>query len=248
MLSTLVIAALLTGAPAEGKGSLSSLSPAFDPTLTFRFPQPKPEGPAAHGMYRALAKLPVKAAFQFRWVPSQRMVDLLWALSTGITRILQCAEQEDLQLLVLAHSAGGVLASFAASRISVPATKARARIEVMTISSPLGGLVSRDRYAELDNPTYLEELGTSLEEYPTPALGVHVTHVRTLAPGDGVMTAAPDGHRPNNPKSLVPTARVVTLAADVSHTGALDVVAEHLAAGDFEAWSAPLEGLGPDAP
>jgi hypothetical protein len=40
-------------------------------------------------------------------------------------------EDDGQQVLVVAHSAGGVLTSFAASRISIPASMPRTRVEVM---------------------------------------------------------------------------------------------------------------------
>src|SRR5689334_18521874 len=103
----------------------------------------------------------------------------------------------------------------------------------------------RSRNFRSRRPSSFEELGTALDDYPYPALGVHVTHDRTVPPGDAVMRPGPDGHRPNDPIALVPSARIVTLGSEVTHVGALSLVAAHLGAGDFETWSKEFEGLAP---
>ncbi len=198
-------------------------------------------GPEWEPMYRALSKLQVRAIFQFWWAPAERYGYLSWQLSTGVSRLLQCAGTDGLEVLVLAHSAGGVIAASASSRISVPNITPRAKVEVVTISSPLGGLIGRQTPREVEDGSTFDALGSERGSYPPAALGVEVIHVRTQFPGDTVMKPAPDGHRPNDRAATVEGARLATLSPRVTHDGAIAEVARHLEAGDFDAWVTGLE-------
>jgi hypothetical protein len=193
-----------------------------------------------------LKRQPMRAVLQYRWLPSQSLESLASDMAAGLTRLLQCAPPGPMKLRVFAHSAGGVLSSTAAARVAVPRHEPPLEVEVMTVASPLGGLVSRER-SDVHDSLFYDDLGTDLR-YAPAARGVNVVHVRTVYPGDSVMAPAPDGHRANDPRALVPGARIFTLAEGVTHMGALSLVGAHIGAGDYDAWVQQYAGLGPDVP
>jgi hypothetical protein len=199
-------------------------------------------GPEWSEVHASLKRQPMRAVFHYRWLPNESMEDLVEALAVGIGRILQCAPEGPLTMRIFAHSAGGVLSAKAASRIAVPRRTPVPVVDVVTVASPMAGLFSRS-ISEDPSALFFNNLSTDMR-YAVPARGVSVTHVRTLYPGDSVMVPAPDGHQANDPRALVPTARVFTLPLGTTHVGALVLVAQHFGDGDLEAFLAPLEGLG----
>ncbi|MBL8954159.1 MAG: hypothetical protein JNK82_25505, partial [Myxococcaceae bacterium] len=134
-------------------------------------------------------------------------------------------------ILVLAHSAGGVLVSFAADRLEVDVEPGAGapRVTVVTVASPLAGVDrASHRAAWFTDKPFAIELGGRLAQYPAPLPGVHFVHVRTHPSGDAVMQPTPTGHRPDDPRAVVPGAVELALPPDVGHDEALLRVAERL--------------------
>lgn len=174
-------------------------------------------------VHDVLGELTPRAVLTFRWAAYEETATLLSRFSIGLNRLAACSEP-GVPVLVLAHSAGGVLASLAANRIT-----ADARVVVVTVASPLGGVDRASPRADrLSYRPFALELGTKLLRYPAPAKGVQFVHVRTHPEGDEVMTPAPSGHRPDDPRAVVPGALEHALPEHVSHEASLLLAAQTL--------------------
>jgi hypothetical protein len=167
--------------------------------------------------------------FMFRWNATQERAVILDALVKGINRIAACSGKAT--TVVLAHSAGGVIGSFAAGRFKIDSPQ---RLEVHTVSSPLSGIGYHSKIEDDDDDTrFFNDLGSSKEGYPTAAPNVWVQHHRTQYPGDQVMKPNAFGHSPNQRGVGVKGAREIDLPDSLTHDGALLYVANQLAARDW---------------
>jgi hypothetical protein len=168
--------------------------------------------------------------FMFRWVPYEGRGNLLGSLAGGLTELLECVRgAPDAQVVVLAHSAGGVLASLALGLVSMPAVEGT-RLLLATAASPLAGTGYR-RGAPLDDEDirFMVELGNELGAYPEVPRGARVVHYRTHFPADPAMRPTPWGHAPNAPGVGVRGARHEDLPPTVGHDEALLEVARAVA-------------------
>jgi pimeloyl-ACP methyl ester carboxylesterase len=173
-----------------------------------------------------LAKAGPRAMYMYRWFFPRERGELLDALVSGVERIAACHPGS--RLVLLAHSAGGVLASFAASRFRVPEGTA---LEVLTVASPLAGSGMRADFELDDDTRFLLQLGGVIRGYPAAAPRVRVTHLRTDWPADAAMKPSSKGYRPNDPAVRVEGAEVIDLPASLDHSTALLHAAEELASG-----------------
>lgn len=170
-----------------------------------------------------LAKLDPSAMFLFRWNATQTREVILESLVTGINRITACSP--GVRVVVLAHSAGGVLLSFAASRLKV-----EQKVELLTCSSPLAGIGYHSKIDNDDDDTrFFNDLGSTKTGYTAAAPNVVVTHYRTQYPADHVMKPNVFGHSPNQRGIKVEGATEVDLPSDLTHDGALIYLAQQLA-------------------
>lgn len=174
-----------------------------------------------------MAVLGVNApVYVFRWLPFQARDAIVEVLSAGVTTLLRCSNAR--RLVVLAHSAGGVVASFAAARMAVPITSDHAQIDLVTVASPLAGTRARVRNADgSEEARFILDLGSAIREYPPTALNVSVTHFVTHYPPDEVMKPNGDGYLPNDPNVGVPGAQRIDIP-NLDHDASLAWVAEHL--------------------
>jgi len=181
------------------------------------------------------------AIFMFRWSPVEKTDQLAEFLAVGASRIARCAGDDGGPLVILAHSAGGILASFAANRIILPEPAAQRRAYVVTVASPLAGNGSREPTLpnELE-PNFLWDMGVGFLHYPPAAAGVKVAHLRTRYPSDPVMKPNFGGFRPNRKGAGVPGALEVDLPKEWGHILSLRRVAEIMAKGFWRPW----EGFG----
>jgi hypothetical protein len=146
--------------------------------------------------------------FAFRWVPWNEREALVSELSGGLSRLAWCGNAER-RIVVIAHSAGGVLASLAVGHVVPPRGVHDGWLMLLTVSAPLAGTLSgplRERDPEL---LFFFDLG-SAQPYSKPAAGVRVLHLRTQAPADREM-APMLGHVPNDAGVGVPGALQVDL-------------------------------------
>ncbi len=160
--------------------------------------------------------------FLFRWNVTQSRSEIIDALVAGVNRINACHPGG---VVVLAHSAGGVVVSFAVSRLAV-ATE----VAVYTVASPLAGAGVHRRVEEVEGANrFLRDLGATKKGFPAAAPNVTVTHLRTQYPGDLVMEPVFEGHAPNMRGVGVLGATEIDLPSQLSHDGSLLYVVRRLA-------------------
>ena len=174
-----------------------------------------------------LQKTGAAAMLMFRWGMYEDRGPVVERLVTGLNRVQQCYPDAK-PLVVLAHSAGGVLVSFAVSRLKVPAMP----MQVLTVASPLAGTGHRGTIGvDEDNTHILNDLGSSSAGYPAAVENVFVTHLRTSAPADVVMVKNSTGYAPNQKGIGVAGAKEIDLPTTLTHTESLFYVATEIAAG-----------------
>lgn len=171
-----------------------------------------------------LDRLGPSQQYMYRWFFPKERKELVDGLVRGIEQLARCNPSR--RVLVLAHSAGGVLCSFAASLIRVPPS---GKVEIITVASPLAGSGTRSTLPVEDEETrFLLSLGGVIPGYPAAAPGVEVVHMRTRYPADEAMKPSSSGHQPNAPGAVVEGARTVELPDSVDHVTSLLFVATQL--------------------
>lgn len=155
--------------------------------------------------------------FFFRWNVTQVRSTMIEALVTGINRIVACHPAG--HPVVLAHSAGGVVMSFAVNRLAVPPNQV---LEVYTVASPLSGVGIHNRAEDTAGEhRFMRDLGATRTGYPAAAPNVHVTHFRTEYPADTVMEPKFGQHPPNRRGVGVEGATEIDLPINLTHDGSL---------------------------
>jgi pimeloyl-ACP methyl ester carboxylesterase len=191
------------------------------------------DGPEMEQAVQKLAAWHPAGIFMVRWVPYDERDAIVARIAAGVSRLAQCWPQQP--IVVVAHSAGGVVTSRAAAQMKAGDVP----IDVLTVASPLAGTVRRAGNADgAQEAAMMLDLGSRIASYPVAAPAVHVVHLRTHAPADHVMQAAGD-LVPNDPKIGVPGAPQVDLPDTLGHSEALDFVVEALIAGRAQAWLSP---------
>lgn len=172
--------------------------------------------------------------FMVRWMAFERLGAMTDRLAQGLSRLLACRPQQE--VVVLAHSAGGVLVSEAAAKVQVPPQSPDDALKVITVAAPLAGTMRRVRKADGSAESrFILDLGTHFTRYPPPPRGVKAVHLRSQFPADGVME--PDGDFiPNDPEIGIPGAAQIDLPAHLDHVAAFLYAAEQLADGGWRAW------------
>lgn len=182
------------------------------------------------------------SVFMFRYGPFEQRDALAEQLAVGISRLAACIPDGAGRILVLAHSAGGVLASHAVSRVKPPESYRGDWLTLLTVASPLAGTdrVPPGRNTPEQRPLMLE-LGIKITEYPKPVFGVHVVHLRSSAESDEFMR--PSGtHQPNDPAVGVPGAPQIDLPVKLDHSEALVFVAKKIGDGSYKEWLSRAPG------
>ncbi len=189
------------------------------------------DGPEWENSLSLLVRSQPAAVFMFRWDSMHSRDEMVQNLAAGVTQLVQCTGR---RVVMLAHSAGGVLASYAASLISVPES---GQVDVVTIASPLAGTLDRKPHDSGEAQLFfLFDLGTRISNYPQPGRGVSVWHLSTQYPADKVMKPGKDGISPNDPRVKVPGATVLSLPARLSHVAALSFVARRISREGWTEW------------
>ncbi len=167
--------------------------------------------------------------FMLRWMPYEDRDGVAARLASGLNQLAQCLSGSSGRILVIAHSAGGVVASHAASLVRSP-------VVIFTVASPLAGTGHLPGDPEGRQQRMLaRDLGTAIASYPPAAPGVRVVHLRSFAPSDSVMEPR-DGHLPNDPRVGVPNAPQIDLPSDLDHTQALIHVVRRVVDGSWRQW------------
>ena len=197
----------------------------------------KGDGEEISGLLPILTGSKPGAVLLYRWVAWDERDAIARGFANGISRLLECVPSVDGQLLVVAHSAGGIVVGYGARWISVPV---RARtgpaIYMMTVAAPLAGM--NDRAPNADGRAearFMLDFDTRISGYPAAPGSVAMVHLRTQYPGDEVMKPTPL-HQRNDPKIGVPGARQIDLPATLTHDGSLVYVARKVADGTWRGW------------
>ncbi len=166
-----------------------------------------------------LADLQPAAMLSFRWSPMEETNSLVARLAEGLGRLERCADN-DRPVLVLAHSAGGVLSALAVAQL--PPVHKTHDLVLVTVASPLGGAgYTSWRVKLLPVKPFVVTVGGNLGHYPAPEAGVRVVHVRTSPVGDEMMRKTSSGHLPDDPRAIVPGSTERSLPTYVGHDDAL---------------------------
>jgi pimeloyl-ACP methyl ester carboxylesterase len=203
---------------------------------------------------------PGRSLFFFRWVPLDHLDTLSRGLGAGLRALASCLDGEGDELIVLAHSAGGIIAAQAASRVS---TRAGApSVRVFTAASALAGIQVRkeageddeseeeegegeeveagapspEAEAKAENRYFVTAMGGAFRDYAPVGKGVEVFHLRTQAPADPVMKPRRDGKLPNDPRVGVPGAYQVSLPSKLGHDQSLLYATERIEDGAWVKW------------
>ncbi len=191
------------------------------------------DGPEWWPVLPVLDQANPSAMFMFRWSLIGQHRELVESLSAGVLRIAACFPNAT-PLVLLSHSAGGVIASAAAHGFTVGTKGGGPKLWVLTVASPLAGVGYRGHEAPPEDDSgarLVYELGGSQEGYPAAAPGVAVIHFRTTYPSDKVMKPNVFGHAPNERGVGVAGAREVDLPVELGHVPSLLYVAKELVAG-----------------
>lgn len=179
------------------------------------------------------------SVFMFRWVPYDERDAIAQRLADGLFRLTSCIPSAPGRLLVVAHSAGGVVSSFAAARMHIDRPWVEPWVTVMTVASPLHGTVRRaGNMSGRQEATFMLDMGSTISGYPAAAPGVRVLHLRSSPKSDAVMRPSGD-LMPNDPTIGVPGAPQIDLPDTLDHAGALVYVADRIADGSWAQWLEP---------
>ena len=174
----------------------------------------------------------------YRWVPWDERDAIASGFAVGISHLLNCVPSADGHLLVVAHSAGGIVAGFGATRFAIPRReRAGPALYLMTVSAPLAGMNDRKPNADgREEVRFLLDWGTRISGYPVAPTSISVVHLRTQYPADTVMKPTAKNELPNDPAIGVPGAKQIELPTGLTHDGALTYVVGKIADGTWGTW------------
>lgn len=156
----------------------------------------------------------------YRWGAMEDTRTLVERFSKGLEAVSRCVPAGR-QVVVVAHSAGGVLAALATEQLVLAKSSRERDVVMLTVASPLAGHgYSSWRTDLITNKPFVMTLGGHLTYAPAPA-GVKVFHLRTHAASDHVMRPTPRWHWPDDPTAVVPGAVEHALPVQVGHDEAL---------------------------
>ena len=180
------------------------------------------------GVIPTLAQTGPAAMFMYKWFAYAERGSILRGLLDGVHRLAQCYEGSP--IVLLGHSAGGVLGAFAASRFEL-GDRAQP-LTIITVASPLAGVGATEFSSDDDRTQFFNDLGSvRLGGYPPAAPNVRVLHLRTQYPADRVMKPSRAGYQPNALSAVVKGSTLIDLPPTLTHDDSLQYVAMQLAAG-----------------
>jgi len=169
----------------------------------------------------------------YRWNAFEEREILVQNITTAMEHVARCFAGSGHAIIVLAHSAGGILASYASGRVRVPEGVALPDIFILTVASPLSLVPIRPGGPKEE---YLRDLATSLPPYPTPARGIAVIHLRTSYPADHHMKPLSEGGLPNDPNIGVGGAAQISIPPELSHDASILYATKHIVSGEWTQW------------
>lgn len=179
-----------------------------------------------NGAQIALAHFPDSATLVYSWEPWDSQIAAGARLARHIEYLRRRLPPSVRELVVVGHSAAGLLAVDAASRLS-PVAPWQARVRVITVGAPLAGM-GRNLWGGQDmlhTPMGLA-LGSQITGWREPSPGVKL-EIYATGPDDPVMKRI-FSHDPGDRRVLPRRAVVRTLPPSVGHNRALTWVFEQL--------------------
>jgi hypothetical protein len=134
---------------------------------------------------KALAQAPHADYVIFWWEPWGSVEKGARELADTLLRALWTTPAQVREVVVAAHSVGGIVAAHALGRIQVPAGK---QLTVLTIGVPFGGMLGPPFSIDdaLRSPAMMSVMGT-FRDYPDPPPRTRVIEYVTSFPSDPVM-------------------------------------------------------------
>jgi pimeloyl-ACP methyl ester carboxylesterase len=177
------------------------------------------------------------AIFLYRWVAWDDRDAIARGFAVELSRLLECVPSVDGHLLVVGHSAGGIVVGFGSNLLVIPRRERTGpALYALTVASPLAGMTERaPNEGGRAEAKFMLDFGTQIAGYPIAPMAMAIAHLRTQYPGDSVMKPTAT-HTPNDPRIGVPGARQIDLPATLTHDAALVHVAEKIADGTWRAW------------
>jgi hypothetical protein len=184
----------------------------------------------------ALMKAKPASMFMFRYDPFWQVGELSDLLASGLSRLSECVPEGAGRIIVLAHSGGGLISSFAVSQVKPPKDVEGTWLTLITVASPLAGTGRIPVVKPVQKQRLMRVLGMNNDEpFPEAAKGVRVVHLRSSAKSDGYMRPAGE-HLPNDPKVGSPGAPHYDLPEELDHGQALVYVAKKVGDGSYVEW------------
>lgn len=190
-----------------------------------------------NGAQEALSRYPAVRVLVYSWEPWHSLATSSARLAAHIAYLRESLPPSVSELLVIAHSAAGLLALEAAGQL--PAVQpGQPRVRILSVGAPLAGM-GRNPWGGLDNrhtPLPIA-LGSRFSGFPTPAPGVTVEIYPTSA-DDPVMQVS-FGHDPGDRRVLPRGAIVRKLPPSIGHNDALGWLCQELVKQKLAAAPAP---------
>jgi hypothetical protein len=193
------------------------------------------DGDEMHQAVPLLMAMKPAALFMYRYTPFEQLGPISERLAIGLTRLAEC-KPAGARILVLSHSAGGVVSSFAVSEVKATTSSDGSWLTLLTVASPLAGTSGVPLGKAAPQQVRLFGLmGLRNTYYPQAAAGVRVVHLRTSARSDTYMRPSGE-HIPNDRSIGVPGAPQIDLPEELDHPGSLVYVAKRIADGTWTEW------------
>lgn len=150
----------------------------------------------------------------FWWNPWQSLSKAAGELARVVQIALFTAPRSVREVVLVAHSAGGMVAAFAAGKLRVPPER---RVRVVTIGAPFAGMMAMPFVEEdpVRSPTMIAVTGR-FGAYPPVPPGVEVVQYVTAWPSDPVMRPL-FGHQPAAPRIGPLPARRIPVDPKMDH-------------------------------
>lgn len=174
-----------------------------------------------------LSAVPASVTEVYAWPMWSSLGEVAGELATQLNRLLSRLPPSVERVIVLGHSAGGLVTAFAAARLEVPEGR---RVLVVNVGAPYAGMHTTPDDGPSDEiwSPFPFLVGASLTRYPPPARGVTVESWVTSWPADPVMQPR-FGHRPDDPRVGPPGPRHL-VPPGIDHNRVLEVVVRELLA------------------
>ncbi len=178
-----------------------------------------------------LARLPNAATLVWSWDPWRSLAQTGDGLTRHIDYLARRLPPSVQRLVVIGHSAAGLLVLWASSRVQVPDKVA---LTMVSIGAPLAGQGFNPwgGYDDLRTPLPIA-LGSKFSKWPAPVQGVKLV-VFATGPRDPVM-ASHFGHQPGDRVVLPNDADLINLPASLDHNLALGEIAKQLREAELSA-------------